>query len=88
LIGRGSLSLCPCNTRQRCRNAGFTRRELTHSIARCGLRDFELVIWIDDKCARELLGSTRKLRKRPPGLADLEPRRIPSRPGSCHHALV
>ncbi len=28
-----------------------------------GLRDFEFVIWIDDKCARELLGSTRKLRK-------------------------
>ena len=28
-----------------------------------GLRDFEFVIWIDDKCARELLGSTRKLGK-------------------------
>ena len=28
-----------------------------------GLGDFEFVIWIHDKCARELLGSTCKLRK-------------------------
>ena len=28
-----------------------------------GLRYFELVIWIDDKRTRELLGSTRKFRK-------------------------
>jgi hypothetical protein len=28
-----------------------------------GLRNFEFIIWIDNKCAGELLGSTRKLGK-------------------------
>jgi hypothetical protein len=36
-----------------------------------GIRNFEFIIWIDNKCARELLGSARKLGK------DQDPRVFP-----------
>ena len=54
------------------------------------LRDLKFVIWIDYKCARQLLSCTRKLGKDqdPRVYRILEPRRIPSRPSSCHRASV